>query len=137
MADLSWAAGVLDLAGNFSAPVRPGDRSYQMRITFRASRQMWTASACAELHRILGGAVSHAATGSGGRLTWTVSGAKACLAVDELVLPYMRLRSRRVQLHAELCRMIRDFKPASFDQRVLPPEELRARYKLRATMLGL
>lgn len=136
MADLSWAAGVLDLHGNFTAPQRTGKRGYfQPRITYRSARHMHTAVACEELRKVLGGSVTSGATGAGGRVVWTVSGAKACLAVDELLLPYLRFRTRRVQLHAELCRMIRDFKPATFADRGLPPEEIRERYQVHSAMM--
>lgn len=138
MADLSWAAGVLDVEGNFSAPERTGKQGhFQPRITYRATRRVATAHVCKELQRIFGGQVTHGAPGTRGRAIWTVSGAKACLEIDELLLPYMRVRTRRVQLHAELCRMIREFKPASFEERALPKGELQERYRVYSAMCGL
>lgn len=140
MVDLSWAAAVLDLHGNFTAPLRrDADRRemwghFQPRITYRPPQV--NLSAAKELERILGGRIG-AVKGGGGKLIWTVTGAKACLAVDELVLPYLRVRTRRVQMHLELCRRIRDFKPASFTDRELPRDELEERAKIQKAMSRL
>lgn len=136
MAELAWAAGVLDLRGDFAMIPRRGEVGglglFMPRITMRSNKRDYKAPD--ELERILGG---HAAyfkgTGNRGK-AWTVAGAKACLLLDEQLLPYMHLRAKRVQLHAELCRMIRDFKPASFEDRAIPVEERRLRYELFKAM---
>lgn len=136
MADLAWAAAVLDLHGNFSASERQGRKGhYQPRITFRP--RATDGRAATELERILGGKVTRAAAGAKGKPVWTLSGGKACLAVIEELAPYMRLRARRAQVLAELCRRIRDFKPASFDERALPIGEIADRAALRDTLLRL
>lgn len=136
MAELAWAAGVLDLRGDFAMIPRPDQRGLFMpRITMRSNKRDYKVPD--ELERILGG---HAAyfKGSGNRgKAWTIAGAKACLLLDEQLLPYMRIRARRVQLHAELCRMIREFKPASFEDRTIPVEERRLRYELFRAMTQL
>ena len=130
MADLAWAAAILDLQGNFSASERKGRRGhYQPRITYRP--KVLDARAADELQRIFGGRVTRAAAGSKGKPVWTLSGGKACLVAIEEVLPYMRLRARKAQMLAELCRMIRDYKPASFDERELPLHEILKRSSCR------
>ncbi len=135
MVDLAWAAAILDLHGNFSASERQGRKGhYQPRITYRPRVD---AKAASELERILGGKVTRAAAGAKGKPVWTLSGAKACLAVIEEVLPYMRLRARKAQMLAELCRMIRDFKPASFGDRGLPLHEIMARSRCRDSLSRL
>jgi hypothetical protein len=67
---------------------------------------------------------------------WSISGAKACLEIDELLLPYFKVQARKVQLHAELCRRIVEYKPTSFDARILPAEEVRARQLLLYSLMG-
>lgn len=135
MADLAWAAGVLDLRGNFIMIPRQHTKAemglFMPRITLRANAH--ARDAPDELARILGGSATYPA-GRAGQKMWTLGGAKACLEADELLLSYMRVRGRRVQLHAELCRAIREFKPASFDDRTIPLEERRRRYELYTAM---
>lgn len=133
MAELAWAAGVLDLRGDFAMIPRGEARGLFMpRITMRSNKRDFKVPD--ELERILGG---HAAyfKGSGNRgKAWTIAGAKACLILDEQLLPYMRIRAKRVQLHAELCRMMREFKPASFEERMIPATERELRLELVRAM---
>ncbi len=136
MVDLAWAAAILDLHGNFSASERQGRKGhYQPRITYRP--RATDGRAATELERILGGKVTRAAAGAKGKPVWTLSGGKACLTVIEELAPYMRLRARRAQVLAELCRMMRDFKPMSFDDRELPMHEIIARAALRESLSRL
>jgi hypothetical protein len=136
MADLAWAAGVLDANGNFvmipRGSTQPG--LFMPRITYKARAHARPITD--RLAVILGGHAAFLKGGQGQRV-WTLSGAKACLEADELLLPYLHVRARRVQLHAELCRAIREFKPASFEDRTVPAEERRRRYELFAAMSGL
>lgn len=139
MAELAWAAGALDARGTFSATYRdrkqgPLEGPLAVRITFRPQRETYGRTASEELERLFGGSVRRRGPQGGQVAMWTISGAKACLEVDRLVLPYMRAQGRRAQLHLELCRRIVEFKPASFADRTTPSEELAARGALVTAM---
>lgn len=135
MARLAWVAGVLDIRGNFTASERKGKPGqFQPRITFRPWR-VSDARASEALREILGGHVSTMGMTVSERNVWTLSGAEACLTADELLAPYLRLRARRAQFHAELCRMIVDYKRSSWSDRSLPPEEIKTRQLLARSMM--
>lgn len=137
MSDLAWAAGVLDHSGHFMVGPRK-DKPGLLRvwITFRPNG-LRRAVLSEELARILGGKVHSMGQGAPNRNVWTASGAKGCAQVTTLVLPYMRGRARRAQLHLDLCERIRDYKPASFEERTLPLEEVEERERMRWAINGL
>lgn len=127
MADLAWAAGVLDVAGQWAAipRVTKSGTSYTMRV--RVRRPSGEREVLDHLCEMFGGSVG--AYGSLGRLEWHVSGAKASLALYEEICPYLVQRARRAQAHAELCRRIVGFHPAGLD-RTVPQGELVERHQL-------
>lgn len=124
MADLAWAAGVLDSQGQWVAARRKTKNgvSYTMRVRVRVS--VTREDVLYELRRILGG---HFSTGvRSHRSEWSVSGAKACLDLHETLAPYLKIRARLSQAHATACRSITEWTPAGMD-RTVPPEALAER----------
>lgn len=137
MVDLAWAAGVLDARGSFTTSVRAGKPGqYQPRILFRPDAG-YREPLSEALQDVLGGTVTHAGSRRNQRSIWSVGGAKACLEVDELLLPFMRLKARRVQMHALLCDVMVDWKPASFEERALPADEVLRRQRIVDSMSRL
>lgn len=134
MADLAWAAGVLDARGSLVAYERkqsPG--VYIPRIRVRTSPG--NTAGLVQLRTILGGNVGqHNAVGRM-RHEWQLSGAQAVRrALDDLI-PYLRLQVRTAQLLRELCIDIEYRSSRDFDRRFLSPSQVQRRKSL-ARALG-
>lgn len=144
MADLAWAAGVLDASGAFVAherkrvnrPVLSG--LYIPRIRVRTSSKGQNPPAqLATLRTILGGSVGRTqATNAKGRFEWQTSGAKAVAAALDELMPYLHSRSRQAQLLRELCRLILEDRSRAFDERSLTTAQIHERALLVEALVG-
>ena len=136
MADLAWAAGVLDARGSFLAYRRdknvPGLVSPRIRVrTSQGNRDH-----LALLERILGGhSGTHGTTGRR-RLEWQINGAKAVGAALDELLPYLRVQVRTAQLLRELCEEIQNPRSRPFDRRGLDHDEVIRRELFLTTIVS-
>lgn len=147
MADLAWAAGVLDMRAYWTVEVRDADgrrprdfdgrtwRSWRPLIGYRNRSNKDEAAAIQDLlfDAIGVGHVSRPKHNKG-RRGWFATGATACAEVNRLLLPYLKVKGRKAQLHLELCERIIDWKPESFEQRSLSREEIERRLELHAAI---
>jgi hypothetical protein len=135
MADMAWAAAVLDCLGSWRVHQRysppGGGGSYSPRVVVR-TRQVVQRPLLERMQELYGGSISRPAHKNQGppQWEWAVSGAKSSAAVTEAVLPYLWLKHRRAAAHLRLCRQILAFKRPSFADRDLPRAEIQARNEL-------
>lgn len=127
----AWAAGVLDAYGRWLVLTR-STRLFNPRIIVPARKDN---PMIAQLVDTFGGSVGKPKGGKHQR-QWQVTGAKACLAVNDAVLPYLTRTQPMSRAHLHLCRRIVEFKPASFQDRVLPAEEVTFRRELMVAFEG-
>jgi hypothetical protein len=121
----AWVAGVLDAAGRWVVLDRANSPSISPRILVPARAD----SAMIDLLiETFGGSVGKP---KGWQRQWQVTGAKACLAVNQAVLPYLTRTERLAKTHLHLCRQIAEWRPKAFDDRSVPADELKLRRELR------
>lgn len=117
----AWAAGVLDAQGRWFVLRRGDSRGLSPRILVPARVDN---PLIAQLLDLFGGSLGKP---KGWQRQWQVTGAKACLAVTEAVLPYLTRTERVAAAHYRLCERIVSFKPASFHDRAIPADEIKMR----------
>lgn len=133
MADLAWAAGVLDAQGDFVAYERTReDRGlYTPRIRVRTTRNAnGTPGQLVRLKTLLGGSCGLVQVAGGGRHEWQISGAKGVARALDDLLPYLATKARPAQLLRELCREMLEERGRRFEQRALTGKQITIRNQL-------
>lgn len=136
MADLAWAAGVLDARGSFLAYRRKAGTHGLLSPRIRVRTSLGNAAHLALLESILGG---HSGVHSGagrGRREWQINGAKRVGEVLDELIPYLRVQVRAAQLLRELCTDITDETSRPFADRGLSQERIMARERLLVALQG-
>lgn len=136
VADLMWAAGVIDAAASFRLEERPSGRTRLPRITYMPTTRR--TQVVAELHRIMGGEAGRPPRNWGvskRKPLWRVTGATRCLHVVEQVGPYLRHCQGLARLHYAYCQRVVEYKRPSFDLRGIPDEEVDAREAIAVQFL--
>lgn len=129
MADAAWAAGVLDVRGEFVAyPRKDVKGGYIVRVRIRVGRHHgrdfldWIES-------VLGGRVRY----DKGHVEWQASGVAGVLDVLDLVHPHLRRQARRSQMLRELCVELDD-RSRPFAERSLTPAKIKRRRELHQAL---
>lgn len=127
---VAWAAGILDQSGSFLISEDRNTKRQRPRIIVKTK-----AHANADrLREILGGNVRRMV----GRSEWSVSGAKACVAVHHLVIPSLHGKVRLAQLHLAYCDLVvaHTHRSRGFDDRGMSEDEKNERERLRWAIIG-
>lgn len=144
MADLAWAAGLLEVRGLFVVVERwrsNGRVEFEPRL--RVVYKRWERPAMDRLRRTLGG--SFGQPRGWVRQQWQITGARGVLEAGSAVLPYMTAEKGDPgddePRAADLVRLVRvsrrivEYKRASFEERRIPDEELDVRRQLAGNLL--